>query len=63
MHIVYDSGTVLDVQMAVAENGKVVKGIISQETVPSFASCTTGCALGVQVSLDGKKTRDNNRDH
>jgi hypothetical protein len=68
MHIVYDNGTVLDAQIALAENGKVVKGIISDETVPSFvpvpgASCATGCALGVQVSLDGQQTRDHNRDH
>jgi hypothetical protein len=67
MHIVYDSGAVLDAQIAIADNGQVVKGIISNETVPSFApvpgaSCTAGCALGVQVSLEGQKTSDRNRD-
>jgi hypothetical protein len=66
MHIVYDSGAVLDAQIAIADNGQVVKGIISNETVPSFvpvpgASCTAGCALGVQVSLEGQKT--SGRDH
>ncbi|SAL82287.1 hypothetical protein AWB74_06217 [Caballeronia arvi] len=66
MHIVYDSGAVLDLQMVLADNAETIKAIVSVETVPSFpstpnATCGTGCAIGVQVSLDGQKTRD--RDH
>lgn len=67
MHIVYDSGAVLDLQMVLADNGETIKAIVSAETVPSFpstphASCTSGCAIGVQVSLDGQKTRQRERD-
>ena len=67
MHIVYDSGAVLGVQMVLADNARTIKAIISKETVPSFPptsdrQCTEGCSIGVQVSLDGQKTRDRDRD-
>ncbi len=67
MHIVYDSGAVLDLQMVLADNSRTIKAIISQETVPSFPAtsdkqCTGGCSIGVQVSLDGQRTRDQDRD-
>jgi hypothetical protein len=62
MHIKYDSGAVLDAEIVIADDSRTIKGILSKETVPSFAdaqdgtTCTLGCALGVQVSLDGKRT-------
>lgn len=61
MHMVYDSGAVLDARIVIADEGKVVKGILSAETVPSSdaaadgTQCSANCVLGVQVSLDGKK--------
>ena len=68
MHIVYDSGAVLDVQMVLADNAETIKAIVSAESVPSFpstpnANCTGGCAIGVQVSLDAQKTRDREHRH
>jgi hypothetical protein len=63
MHIVYDSGAVLDAQIVIADNGRDIKGILSAETVPSFGKaadgtdCLAGCALGVQAGLDGEQTR------
>ncbi|MCX4152315.1 MULTISPECIES: hypothetical protein [Paraburkholderia] len=62
MHIKYDSGAVLDAEIVIADDSSTIKGILSKETVPSFnttpdgTTCTFGCALGVQVSLDGKRT-------
>jgi hypothetical protein len=61
MHLVYNNGTVLDARIVVADDGKVVKGIISAETIPPTgqkvgdATCSPNCGLGVQVSLDGRK--------
>ncbi|KAE8754078.1 hypothetical protein FSO04_41660 [Paraburkholderia madseniana] len=61
MHMVYNSGAVLDAQIVVADEGKIVKGILSAETVPSSepaadgTQCSANCVLGVQVSLDGRK--------
>ncbi|GJH13304.1 hypothetical protein CBA19CS11_30720 [Caballeronia novacaledonica] len=68
MHIVYDSGAVLDVQMVLAKNAETIEAFVSAETVPSFrstpnANCTGFCAIRVQVSLDGQKTRDRERRH
>jgi hypothetical protein len=69
MHIVYDSGAILDLQMVLADGAQTIKAIISTEHVPSFPptadrQCgSDGCFIGVQVSLDGKKTRDRDRDH
>lgn len=44
MHIVYDSGAVLDVQMVLADNARTIKAIISQESVPSFPPHRIGSA-------------------
>jgi hypothetical protein len=61
MHMVYNSGAVLDARIVVADEGKVVKGILNAETVPSSdpaadgTQCSANCVLGVQVSLDGRK--------
>ncbi|REG48662.1 hypothetical protein B0G80_4924 [Paraburkholderia sp. BL6669N2] len=70
MHIVYDSGAILDLQMVLANDARTIKAIISAETVPSFPTSsgktcdasTGGCSIGVQVSLDGQRTHDRDRD-
>ncbi|MEW9584697.1 hypothetical protein [Paraburkholderia sp. DGU8] len=70
MHIVYDSGAVLDLQMVIADDARTIKAIISAETVPTFPTssgktcdATTGpCSIGVQVSLEGQRTHDRVRD-
>lgn len=64
MHLVYNNGTVLDARIVVVDEGKIVKGIISAETIPPTgqkvgdATCPSNCGLGVQVSLDGRKVGD-----
>ena len=69
MHIVYDSGAILDLQMVLADDAQTIKAIISAEHVPSFPSTsdeqcgTDGCFIGVQVSLDGRKTHGQDRGH
>jgi hypothetical protein len=55
------NGVVLGLEIVIADSGTVVKSMISTETVPSSGpaadgtTCTSGCAVGVQVSLEGKK--------
>src|SRR6202022_1059157 len=69
MHIVYNNGTVLDARIVIADDRRLVKGMISAETVPSFGpaadgtTCPPHCGLGVQVSLDGRKECGGGSDH
>ena len=63
MTVVYDNGTILNLQMVVADDGTVIKAIIATEIVttagpttpPLPQPCSPDCHVGVQVSFDGKK--------
>lgn len=61
MQLVYSTGVVLGLEMVVADDGTLVKAIISTELVPTATptidgtTCPPNCTEGVQVSLEGKK--------
>jgi hypothetical protein len=61
MTINYDNGVVLVLQMVVDGDASEVRAMISTESVPGSqnaadgTSCASGCNVGVQVSLEGKK--------
>ncbi|MEC5404232.1 hypothetical protein VOM14_01440 [Paraburkholderia sp. MPAMCS5] len=58
---IQQNGVVLGLEIVIGDNGNLVKAMITSETVPGSrsaldgTSCPSGCAVGVQVSLEGKK--------
>lgn len=68
MHIVYDSGAVLDFKIVVADEGRLVLGVLNAESVPSLPvptvdnlTCPPNCNLAAQIGVQGRKLEGGGR--